>query len=292
MPERDPHAIRHIACGHSDVFATAQFEKTVRVWSFARRSLLAEFNTCLDFGGRRLALIDGGDVRVAAAAYYREGVALYDGQGRVLWQRRDLTKPQRVKAYQEDGAPRIAVGFDEKSLVVVDANTGVTLGEARGTRAILAVSGEWLLSEQKGRVVALELTEARKSWSVQLGTFAVLDAAISSDAVAFSEAGGAVRCISRAGDQLWTWQPPEGSHVLTVGWRSDVEHWLLVSWPYQKGGDKNLVIVDRKGSVIQTTCIGCPAETAFLDNARYLVTSDGSVLRTEDGEEAWRFYRP
>lgn len=61
--------IAHIACmpGQADLFATAEFENNVCVWSLRTRERLAALSTVLDFGGRRLCL------RISAIAITRFG---------------------------------------------------------------------------------------------------------------------------------------------------------------------------------------------------------------------------
>lgn len=75
--------IRHIApAAASDrLFLTADFERRVRVWSFAERSLIAELDTVLDFGGRRLALCGAETPIVVAGAWERYGICGYAPDG-------------------------------------------------------------------------------------------------------------------------------------------------------------------------------------------------------------------
>jgi hypothetical protein len=50
-------AIRHLAItDKSSIVAAALFKKTVQIWSWRTGQQLGEFQTMLDFGGRRLAL--------------------------------------------------------------------------------------------------------------------------------------------------------------------------------------------------------------------------------------------
>ena len=50
-------AIQHLAItDESSIVAAALFEKTVQIWSWKTGQQLGEFQTMLDFGGRRLAL--------------------------------------------------------------------------------------------------------------------------------------------------------------------------------------------------------------------------------------------
>jgi hypothetical protein len=282
--------IRHIAAGGIDVFATAEFEHNVQVWSLAKRCQLAKFSTCLSFGGRRLAIVGGESPRVVAAAYEREGVALYDLTGRLVWQRKDLKKAQHLTSFCDPGgAFRIAVGFDEASMVILDPDTGKTIESLRGVREVWACDNDCLLSLSSKGVSLLGLRGYTTKWTQKLTSFGILDAAMSPYSVAFSEIGGSVRCFSHDGTELWQWKPEEETHALRVGWCQDLERWLLVTWPFQCGGEKLLLSLDSTGAQLAMYRLGQPAETEFLAGCKHLVTSDGDVLSTADGVSVWRF---
>ena len=89
--------VRHIAIARArPVAALAAFESQVAIWDLQTLRRTIEFETVLDFGGRRLALSSDGSCCIAGA-YNRDGVAAYDtNTGRVLWSRRDLKKVQYV----------------------------------------------------------------------------------------------------------------------------------------------------------------------------------------------------
>jgi hypothetical protein len=74
-------------------FATAECEHAVEVWSLAERRLMSSFETVLDPGGRRLALLAEDRPIVVAGAYHRHGICAYDAlSGDRLWQRKELKR--------------------------------------------------------------------------------------------------------------------------------------------------------------------------------------------------------
>jgi hypothetical protein len=61
--------IRHVETSPfaPDLFVTAEFERAVTVRSIGQRRRLSTFDTVLDFGGRRLTLVEDPSVLVAGA---------------------------------------------------------------------------------------------------------------------------------------------------------------------------------------------------------------------------------
>jgi hypothetical protein len=56
-----------------------------------------------------------------------------------------------------------------------------------------------------------------------------------------------------------------------------------VLWPFESGGEKELVRFGEDGSSIQVAAIGEPAETAFAQKTAMLVTSDLRLISAVDG---------
>lgn len=90
--------IRHIAVpqAEADIFATAEFEKKVTVWSMRRKRKIAVITTVLDFGGTRLAMVGQSGLCLLNAASFEGPMNAYDLEGNVLWSRRDLVGVQQL----------------------------------------------------------------------------------------------------------------------------------------------------------------------------------------------------
>jgi hypothetical protein len=111
------------------------FESRIQIWSWRTRQQLSEFETILDFGGRRLALTPDGGVCIAGS--FHHGLAAYSvPEGRVLWHRRDLRKVQLVTL--SASGREIYCGVDGPSVQIIEAETGSSLGKLAGASEIVS----------------------------------------------------------------------------------------------------------------------------------------------------------
>jgi len=286
--------IRHIACPieESDLFATARFKHTVSVWSFAQRRKVAQFDTVLDFGGTRLAIIPGKKPAVIAGAYNVHGVCAYSAlDGRLLWQRKDLKKVQYVCWLGGGrGTQQVGVGFDSRAFQLLELRSGRTISSLRAVRELYPTRYAGVaLQVGKSSISLCSLPDWSILWKQALRSFGVLHAAIGPRSVVFSEAGGSLRCFDIEGRALWEWAPGPGKHVLRTAWSESSDTWLAIEWPYEKGGPDTLVVLDRDGHPISRRAIGDVAECEFFAGGRYVVTSEGQVLRTPRLQPSWKF---
>lgn len=287
-------AVRHIDCpvGEGDLFVTAQFERTVTLWSFQQRRAVATFDTVLDFGGTRLALVPGERPVVITAAYHKRGVAAYDARtGAISWQRKDLKHVQDVRWLAgAKASPQIEVGFDADPLLVLDTRSGITLTSFEGVREAWAHPYATLAVQvAKGSVKLCSLPEWTVLWEQPLRSFAVLSAAIGPSSLAFSEAGGPLRCFDFEGRCLWERTSDKGSHVLEVAWSEASGSWVAVEWPYETGGARVLLALDANGILINKRMLGMVSTCKLFAGGRYLVTSAGQVIDVETGQVGWEF---
>jgi outer membrane protein assembly factor BamB len=252
----------------------------VATWNVTAGSLLAVFDTVLDFGGRRLAIDSKGE-RCAAAAYTGKGLMCRGAtDGTALWTRRDLKRLQFV-AFSHDGL-RLFCGSDARPCIVLDAATGEQVGALRGVRRLWEspFTGALLLDGAQLRI--LPQPNARPA-GVDRTTFAILGAAFSPGALSISESGGPVRCVDLSGREIWRYTPDEGRHVLDLSYSESAAAFVGVEWPYQVGGNKTLLRFDTANGRAVAADIGEPAETAFCLSGTLLLTSDGAVRDTMNG---------
>ena len=283
--------IRHIAGSprRADLFATAAFERRVTIWSFAQRKQIAEFDTALDFGGRRLALLASEPPLLVAGAYHRHGVCAYDARtGALLWQRKDLKRVQRVRSFPDDRA--IAVGREEAPLALLDPLSGETIQTLRGAVDLVAspYAPVCLVVQRRGEIELRSTEDWRCLWKRSLASFAVLDAAFSADGVVVAEAAGPMRGFSLDGNERWSRKLPD-THVLQTSWEQTGGSWFGIEWSFQHGGPKRLIQLDPAGQLIAQAIVGDVAETEFLGGGQYLVTSAGVLLQLPVAEPSWVF---
>jgi hypothetical protein len=283
---------RHVACARDgDLFATALFERTVFVWSFRRRGLLSTFDTVLDFGGERLALIGGEKPVLVAAAYHALGLVGYDAiSGGVLWARKDLKKVQHIAVSNSE---QLLVGFEGQRFRRINPRTGNEVSSSREVKhAYAGPSPNDEVHVLGGRRPAIGLWDRSARaylWRRPRETFGVLGVAASPAAVLVSEVGGAPRCITRDGEESWRWSSDDkGAHALKVAWHQSAKVWLAVCWNYKIGGALRLVRLSPSGALLGDLEIGNPAETTFFASGEHLLTTDGDVLDALDGSVTWR----
>ena len=293
--------VRHIASsfGADDLFLTAEFERRVRVWSLVERRLLGEFDTVLDYGGRRLALC--GTLQrpiVVAGAYQQHGICGYDGlSGTQLWQRKDLKKIQTVVPLE--GGSLLCACFDERPLHALDAMSGETVVQIRCLREIypsplgsLAITWRHGKVGNDGVVGLLDTAEWNHTWHAGVDG-QLLAAAFSPDAVVVSRGGGdganSFYCFDLAGKLLWQLRLPPETNAWTVAWDAMAAEWIAVRHHYNLERPDTLVRISVDGAVLTETPLGLLGDFKLLPSGRHLVTGLGQVLDTQSGSSVWDF---
>lgn len=302
--------IRHIAAGLGDDgrFLTAEFERRAHLWSLADCALLAEFDTVLEFGGRRLALCRLGDEPVVVAgAWERHGICAYSLDGSQRWQRKDLRKVQRL-APAANGR-LVTACFDHRPMHVLTAESGETLATVRAVRTFtqspyddLAVAG------LDGQVARLDTADWKVRWRLPLGEGRPLAAAASPVALAVSGGGGygtnppdrelrwrseLVLCTDLGGAELWRWELPYETNCPALAWDHEGQEWVGVLYHVNHDHPETLVRWSAHGELVAEHPLAGPAaDYEFLPGGRYLVTSVGDVRETTAGQVVWPLPRP
>jgi hypothetical protein len=288
--------IHHIATPihGEDVFVTAEFERSVTVWSLAERRVVSQFSSGLDFGGRRLAIISDHQPMVVVGAYHRYGVSTYyASNSQRIWERRDLKRVQSVRIIPSaQESTLIGVGREDAPFLVLDSSSGTELTSLRGVRdAFASADAHLALQELRTGIKLCSLPEWSVIWSRPLESFGVLDVAFGPQGVACSWAAQGVDCFDFDGTVIWHWDPPEGVHVLRVAWSYPANSWVGVCRPYKGDASASewLAGIQTDGRATSYFDLGQPVETEFLGAGRYVVTSDGEVRTIPTGSIVWRF---
>jgi hypothetical protein len=132
-------AIRHLAAARkAPRIAAAFFKHTIQLWDTQTTHQLSQFDTVLDYGGRRIALNPAGELCVVAAwtKGKRGGVACYDAlTGSVLWHRTDIRHTQGVRFSR--GGESIWCGVQDGRLQHLNSCTGATRDALAGVDDVL-----------------------------------------------------------------------------------------------------------------------------------------------------------
>lgn len=260
--------------------ALCTFERVVSVWNLDPPGHVATFPTILDFGGSRLALSEEGATVVCGA--YGEGVAAYSAEtGQLIWQRRDIKRPQRIST--STSRRIVYVAPDDGPCLVLSLDSGEIVDRLRGVRWVVEspFSPHLFLDRRRPAVVGQDLETLI---DLPRTTFAFLDVAFGPASVAVTEAGGPVRCIDLASRrELWTFTPSRGIHCLTLAFCPDRRSFVGVLWPFERGGPKELVAFDDSGSRSVLADLGASAEECFCRRGSILLVSSGSMVHVSSG---------
>jgi hypothetical protein len=294
--------IRHIAPAavRDGLFLTAEFEHRVRLWSFADRSLTAELDTILDFGGQRLALCGTETPIIVAGAWERHGICGYAPDGTQLWQRKDLRQPQHISPAA--GGTLVVACFDQRPMHVLAAGSGETVATVRAVRRFYdSPFTDIGLGEVYGHVALIDRHDWKVQWKAQIDGFATLSGAAAPDAFAVGGGGGFgrhgwstswVSCFSTAGEELWRWACPPEVNCPALAWDDAAAQWLGVLNHVNNEQPDTLVRWSADGHVIGELPLALLADYAFLPGGRHLVTSDGAVRETREGGVLWELPNP
>jgi hypothetical protein len=298
-PGASIYAIREIACPleSADLFATVEFDGRVTVWSVEARKPLATFDTVCDFGGKRLAVLDGDPPIVVAGAWERHGVCAYDAtSGRVLWQRRDLRQVQTLSPLP-DG--RLGVGFERRVFHVLARPSGKTLETIRGVYELWASrSLPFVLGQGRSGWIGLYDLHGGRVWRARPSSFAIVDAALGPDAILAAEVGSPLSCLDWSGADRWHWVPPDGGDVIRVAWNDQAGAWAALCRDLTNPQRGTLLLeLATDGEIRSSGEIGVVVEAQFLAGGSLLVVSriehdqliGGEVLRVSSGEQVWSF---
>jgi len=285
MIERRP-VIRHIATFYdSPVIAVADFERYVQIWDIDSQRRIADLETTLDFGGNRLAITRDGQ-HCAVGAYHIHGVALYETKdGTEVWRRKDLKKVQSIRA-SVDGQ-RLLCGFEGKSFELLDVKTGRSKPSLRGVKDVFeSVYDDLMIIDTKGRDFKLANAANKQIATVPRTTFAALGFAFAPGKLCITESGGSTRCYdTRTGKELWEHNPGNGIHALDLTYDESTQMFAAITWPYQKGGEHQLVTLHPDdGEAVRRTAITGAHEFAFCSNGSAFITSDGKIRNTATAE--------
>ena len=276
--------VRHLATSFGGTKAVAAaFAGTVSVWDVQSGEHVSTFETVLDFGGRRLAINERGNL-CAAAAYSRLGLACYEtGIGSLVWSRADLKQLQRLSV-SADGS-RLYCGSEITACAVLDFETGQSLDLWRGVRRVVESRYESVVLLDQARPV-MRRVDTGASIPVPRTTFAFLDAAFGPELLCVSESGGPVRGLeTQSGREVWRCVQPPGRHVLRLTYIGSERAFGAVEYSYtQPGCPRVLVLLDAAtGARLDVADLGSLAEAEFCTEGQGLLTSNGQVLSTRTG---------
>lgn len=267
----------------------------VDVWSLAGPKRLSRFDSVLDFGGRRLALVTEADrAVVVAAAYDRLGVAAYDATtGDLLWRRADLKRAQSVTS----AGRVVTISFDRGPTQVIDGLTGQTTATVRGARAVWHGRDRSLAAAHvTGHVALLDTPSWTEVWRRRVHGFSVLAAAIAphgliaSDVVdlgvgARSGARCAVYGYDLSGHLVAHYQSPPSANCPALAWDDEAREWVGIESDVNADAPDTLIRWSPDGDVLMRMSLrGALHKYWFLPSGRLVISDRAEVIDTRDGQ--------
>ena len=261
-----------------DVFASGTIMGTVGVWGEGERSLLSVIDTTLESEGERMVLLNAKRLLLITANYSDNCVSCYDAEhGNALWHVRTL---RQVVNVGDCGFGRILVEHGKSQWSIIDGCTGILLHGGFGLGDIKYLpSGKMLVGCSSSRkFVAADVSgENNILWSLSGSGRSMLWAASSPTTALLSEMCGLNLCVSlNDGKLLWSYQCPDGFHLLVSAWLSNDNAWYGVAYNYASNVDNMLIRLDFFGC--SSTMLRMPR------NACVTIASDGSRIIAGDGE--------
>jgi hypothetical protein len=277
-------AIRHLAAARmAPRVAEGLFKHTIQLWDLHTADRLSQFNTVLDYGGRRVVLNPTGELCVAATwtKGRHGGVACYDAlTGSLLWHRTDIRHTQRVRF--SCAGESIWCGVQGGRLQHLNAGTGATLDALAGLEDVLdSPHSKQLLLETRTRGF---LIKGPNDFRVPRLTLGLLDAVFSPGALCLSEAAGPVRCLDcHTAEERWRYEPPKGTHVLRLTYRPTDRYFYGVEREYERGSSRRLLRFAADSGECEQICQLSSWEEEFCLGSDAIVTSNGEVICVAEG---------
>jgi hypothetical protein len=272
------HRMRHIATSDkSSVFLTAEFENKIYAWDLDGYRKISEFDSVLDFGGRRLALSSDGKTCVAAA-YLRYGICLYDTEtGNKIWHRRDIKQTQRIK-FSPDGK-EIYASIESKPMVVLNSSDGSDIKKLRATTNVYFNLFGVPDAYEKSRKI-LNYGDAK----IESPTFAFLDVCPVPSGFVISAPNSKLISYNANGNINWDITPKQGEHFVNIGYCEKANIINAVIYKYNDPREKPYNVLyglhADNGEIIYQ--LGLPDEAVpqgfgFSQHGERLICTSGEV---------------
>jgi len=278
------YKMRHIATSHEgSVFLTAEFKKKVFCWNLNTYELIAEFNTVLDFGGKRLDVSEDG-TRCVAAAYSRHGVSMYNAlTGSVVWIRKDIKKTQFIKFNPSN--EKIYIGIDGKSMVTVNKTDGSDDEKIKSATEVYfdASLSEPIYLKGQNQVIGNGL-------KITCPTFAFLDVQPIGSGVVLSAVCSELMYYDYAKKKIvWRITPKENEHFLKIAYSAKNCMVYSILYKYNVPREEpyyflyGISTLDGSIKFIFPLPIGS-CEFGFAQGATKLICSSGEIIGLSGAE--------
>lgn len=264
----------------------AAFEKHVQIFDIKDQQVLSKFETILDYGGRRIAIDEEGEICICGC-WERHGICGYEtATGQLIWQRKDLKKVQHIQTLRSD-KNIVFTEFNTGASRLLDIRTGADVGKISGVDQYFESKFQAInVFDKSGKVQIIDRATAKTKITIDRQSFATLDVSFAPGTVLIAESAGPLSCYdTENGKLIWRIPLNEDGHFLRTGYNENLGVYLGVSWPL-KGGNKKLKYINQaSGEIEKEISINRAVETEFAFDGRILVTADRKLINIETGEQ-------
>ena len=253
--------------------ALGAFEKHVKIVDLLTKETQAEFETILDFGGRRLAIHEDGEICVCGC-WERHGIIGYSTRdGAILWQRKDLKKLQGFRSLRS--APdKLFAEFGKGTSCILNFKNGKTFKDLPRIKDYAESAFEPIDLLEGGKHFSIVERDSQKTQCrIERQSFGTLNIAFGPGSVCVSESGWQLYCYdTKTGQQKWHISSEVREHALRLSYNRIMNRYLAVFWPYEHGGDHTLRIINPDtGSIENSIPFKNMIESAFALDGEVLV---------------------
>jgi WD40 repeat protein len=277
--------IRHISTQfNSNVIAVAEFEKTVQIVDVLNQVVISEFETILDYGGRRLAISEDSQSCICGS-WARYGICCYDiNTGSLIWQRKDLKKVQHIQTLRSD-TNIVFAQFNTGASRLLNINDGSDVKKMPGVKLYFESKFQPIdIYDKSTKIEIIDRQTSLVKLQIDHRSFATLDIAFSPGSFLISEAGGPVSCYDIENGKLkWRWRKNEEEHYTNVGFNEDLGIYVCLSHPFEPH-DKKIIYIDcQSGQIKHQINIKRPLVTKFLLDSQFVLTSERDLMSVKTG---------
>lgn len=187
-------------------------------------------------------------------------------------------------------ADLVYVDTESTGAFLLNRKTGKTIEKLKGVEFIRESSyAEINQFEKKSISTLVNRNDRSEIISFSHKSFAILDACFSKDKLLVAYSGNPLEAISlKTHETLWSIKVL--GHILKTAYSEALNKFVGIRWEYEKGSNKFLCHINAEtGLVDKEIDLGAPSEIEFLKKGSMLITSDGVLYSTIDGEILKKF---
>ena len=172
--------IRHISTSfNGSRIVLAEFKSQVQILDISTLSVISEFQTILDFGGRRMAISENGRICICGC-WEKHGIIAYNADtGEKIWQRKDLKKLQHLHILPLD-TNSVFAQFEIGASRILNIQTGMDIKKLNGVKLYWEGPYDSVnVHEKASRIELLDRRNQKVIAKIQRETFATLALAFS-----------------------------------------------------------------------------------------------------------------